>query len=174
MPLGDLARWRVLYALLRDVAVDETLTYETMADALGLDAAEDRNTLQVAMRRAARELEEKQGRAVDAEPNVGYRVVQVVEHLGLAKRQQKRSLNALRSGQSKVTNVDLSNIAPDVRKAFEVVAMAFALQVDFNRRTDVRQKRLEQSLAAMSRKSVLTDDEIRDVKERLVRLEGLS
>lgn len=170
-PTGETARWRLLYALLAETEVDGVVTYDAMANVLELDPVDDRHTMQVAMRRAAIELEKVDKHAVEAVTNVGYRVVEPEEHLRLAKGQQRRSSRALARGQSKVVNVDLSNVDPDVRQAFQVVASAFAMQMEFNRRTDIRQKKLEESLDAVRETSTRTEDEVAELKARLDRLE---
>lgn len=170
-PSGDVARWRVLYALLADLTIGDVLTYETMAESLELDPVQDRHTIQVAMRRAGKELEHADKRAVEAVQNTGYRIVEPEEHLRLARGQQRRSTRALARGHSKVVNVDLSNVDPEVRNAFQVVASAFAMQMEFNRRTDIRQKRLEDALETVREKSTRTDEEVAQLRARLERLE---
>lgn len=171
-PAGETARWRILYELLSGCDVDQVVTYEQMAEALELDATADRHMMQVAMRRAAIELEKVDRHAVEAVINVGYRVVEPEEHLRLAKGQQRKSSKALARGHSKVVNVDLSDVDPEVRKAFQVVASAFAMQMEFNRRTDVRQKKLEDALDSVREKSVRTDEEVAELRARLERLES--
>lgn len=173
-PSGETARWRIIYNLLAGVEVGEVLDYVTMADALELNHTKDRHVIQVAMRRAAAQLERVEKHAVEAVNNVGYRVVQAEEHLRLAKKYQAKSSKALALGQSKVINVDLSNVDPEVRQAFAVVASAFAMQVDFNRRTDIRQQKLEQSLESMRIQSTRTEEEVSELRARLDRLERRS
>jgi hypothetical protein len=170
-PLGDKARWRIIYDLLARCSVGATVKYDDIATALGLDPDVDRHTIQLAMRRASREYEARDRRALEAVPNVGYRVVEAEEHLRLARGQQKRSTRALARGHSKVVNVDLTGVQPDVRRAFEAVAMAFTMQLDFNRRTDVRQARLEKSLDQISERHDHSEEEIAELKKRLARLE---
>lgn len=170
-PLADQARWRTVYEMLCKTATDSVLTYEAMGDALGLDPEVDRHQIQMAMRRAAQEHEENDKRAVDAEPNQGYRVVRAPEHMQLARRQQRRSARALRSGHSKVVNVDLAGMDTDTRQAFEVVARAFAAQMDFNRRIDVRQRRLEDALSSMDQRHERSEEEIAELRRRLEALE---
>jgi hypothetical protein len=171
-PSGDRARWCVVYDLLVRAAIDETVTYEDLGSALDLDPAGDRHAIQMAVRRAAREHEVKDNRALDAVPNVGYRIVRVPEHLDLARRHQRKAGKSLERGRSKVDHVDLSGVDGDTRRAFEVVAQAFALQADFNRRLDVRQKRLEQQVAAAQSAQEHTSDELTDLRARLERLEA--
>jgi alkylated DNA nucleotide flippase Atl1 len=170
-PVGDKARWRVVYELLRKAPVGGIVTYEQLGEALGLDPADERQVIQMAVRRAAKEHEEADKRALDVVPNTGYVIVPAQEHLRLARKHQKRSSRSLARGHSKVTNVDLSGLDPDARHAFEVVARAFAMQMDFNKRFDVRQSKLEEAVDAMSQHASRTDDEIRELKERLAKLE---
>jgi hypothetical protein len=175
-PIGEQARWRVIYEALKDVPVGETITYERLGTVLDLDPKDDRSVIQQAMHRAAYELETQDKHAVDSVRGIGYRVVEPVEHMGLAVRQQKRSRRALERGQSKVVNVDLTGMEPEIRKAFEVLATGFALQADFNRRIENRQARLDRALREISdtqdtdRKH--SDEEITELRERLARLEA--
>lgn len=171
-PAGETARWRILYELLSQSEVDSVVTYEQMAEALEVDPLSDRHAMQVAMRRASIELEKVNKHATEAVTNVGYRIVEPEEHLRLAKGQQRRSSKALARGQSKVVNVDLTGVDPEVRKAFQVVASAFAMQMEFNRRTDIRQKKLEDALDSVREQSTRTDEEVAELRARLDRLES--
>jgi hypothetical protein len=174
-PKGERARWQVLYDLLRDLPVGDTLTYKRMGVALALDPELDRHTMQLAMRRAARELEKVDKRAVDSITNVGYRIVEPEQHAGLAKRHQRKSHRSLERGQSKVVNVDFNGMEPDTRRAIELMASAFASQLEFNRRMDVRQANLERAVEAVSsqadERAGRTEAELAELRERLRRLE---
>lgn len=171
-PIGERARWRVLYDLLLTCSVGDALTYKQMAEVLDLDADADRHAIQMAMRRAAREYEVEDSRALESVPNQGYRIVQPTEHLRLAHNQQRKSHKALARGHSKVVHVDLSGLDPEIRKGFEVVARAFAMQMDFNRRMDVRQRRLETVVSSISERHDRSEDEIAALRERLERMES--
>jgi hypothetical protein len=170
-PIGDQARWRTVYALLTPLNVDDVLTYEQIGEALELDPSGDRHTIQMAMRRAAREYETEANRALDVVPNVGYRVVAAPEHLVLAKRQQRRAGKALARGHSKVVHVDLSSVEPEVRTAFQVVAQAFAMQMDMNRRLTGRQDKLEEAVTEIAGRSERSAAEVAELRARLERLE---
>lgn len=172
-PLGDQARWRIIYDLLRKTGVDQVVTYQQLADALSLDP-EQRHLIQMAVRRAAREHEEVDKRALIVIPNVGYRVVRAPEHIGLARTQQRRASRSLARGWSKAVNVDLSGVDEATRHALEVVAQAFALQMDFNRRFDVRQQRLEEAVSTATQRMARSEEEIAELRERLHRLEEQS
>lgn len=174
-PIGAQARWKTVYELLQQTPVDGLLTYERIAEALDLDPENDRSLIHQTVSRAAREFEEIDKHAIDSVRGKGYRVVAPKEHMRLALRQQKRSRRSLERGHSKVVNVDLAGMEPEIRKAFEILASGFALQADFNRRIESRQARLDRALREISdtqdtdRKR--TEEEVAELRERLARLE---
>ena len=170
-PLGERARWRVVYDLFAGAATGEVVTYKQLGTALGLDPEADRHSIQMAVRRAAREHEEADNRAVDVIPNAGYMIVRAHEHLRLARQHQKRASKALARGESKVVHVDLAGLDPATRQAFEVVAIAFRAQIDVIRRLDIRHARLEDAVSAMTQRTERTEQELGAIKERLARLE---
>lgn len=170
-PQGETARWRILYAMLRGCASGDILTYPDMGAALNLHPDDDRHAIQMAMRRAAKEFEREDKHAVDAVPNEGYRVVHDTERLGLARRYQRKAAGALETGHSKVTNVDFNGMDPNVRRGLEIVAQAFALQMDFNRRFDVKHQRLEEAVQSVQEQNRRTDEEVSELRARLERLE---
>ncbi|MCX4596104.1 hypothetical protein OG819_42585 [Streptomyces sp. NBC_01549] len=169
--VGDLARWRTIYDALKPLNVDDVLTYEQAAEVLELNAVTDRSTIQAAVRRAARTFETVDKHALVAVPNVGYRVVRADEHVVLARGQQRRSSRALTRGHSKVVNIDLNGLSPEVRALTEATARALSLQMDFNRRFDVRQQRLESVVSEVSERTERSEAEIAELKARLARLE---
>lgn len=171
--LGQEARWRAIYALLKPMSVGDILTYERMGEALELDAENDRNKIRIALHRAAREYEQVDKHAIEVVPNTGYRVVEPAEHLKLAQRRQKRSTRQLKRGHDHVVHVDFNGMDPEVRKGFEVTAHALSMVMDFNRRFDVRQKRLETVVSGEQVRTDRNEAEIAALKERLARLEHI-
>lgn len=171
-PVGDRARWRMIYDELKGLKVGDVISYADLGAACDLDPKTDRQRIQMTMRRAAKEFEEVNKHALEVVPNVGYRVVEITEHLRLARGQQKRAGRALVRGHSKVVNVDFNAIDSETRKAFEVVARAFSMQMEFNRRFDSRQRRLEDVIESVSTRADRTEAEIEALRERLARLEG--
>lgn len=172
VPIGDRARWLMIYDALRGLHVGELISYRQLGDACGLDGTADRQRIQMTLRRAAQEFEEVDKHALEVVRNEGYRVVLAPEHLRLAQSQQKRAGKALARGHSKVVNVDYNDVDPETRRAFEVVARAFAMQMEFNRRLDTRQRRLETVVEAVSSRTERTETELEDLRDRLARLEG--
>jgi hypothetical protein len=171
-PLGDQARWRILYRLLVGVPTGDILTYKAMAHALDLDPVRDRAAMIMPFRRAAREHEEKDKRAIEVVRGEGYRVVDVDGHLRLAHRHGRRAGAQLQAAYSKVTNVDLSDVEPEVRHAFEVVARGFSDQMEINRRLSARQDRTERAVDMVTQRSDRTDEEIAALQARLTLLEN--
>jgi len=174
-PTGDRARWRILYDMLAERDSGDTLTYDEMVTALGLHA-DDRNTAQLAMRRAAVEYELSHKRAVKAVPNVGYRIVDAGEHLGLARTHQGKASRSVKRGLSKVTNVDLNRIDdPEVRKALELAAAVLSHQDEMMRRMSIRQAHMERALNTVSERTEenekRTTAQIEELQERLRALE---
>lgn len=171
-PVGERARWLEVYDLLVATETNGVVTYEAMGTALGLDPESDRLLIQGAMRRAAKEHEVVDKRAVTAVPNLGYRVVEPQEHLGLARRQQIRSTRALKRGHSKAVNVDMSKIEPETRKALDMVASVIAMQMDFNRRAESKLAAHDRAIASLVEATERTEQEREEFRSRLERLEA--
>lgn len=170
-PVGEVARWRTLYELLRPLAPDDQITYEEMAEALDLDLAKDKTVIQLAMRRAAKELEEVDNRAVDSVRNVGYRVVRAPEHLTLAERHQRKARGALVRSHSKVEHVDFNELDQTARKAFEVVGRALTWQLQQMSYLDLRQRDLQAAVESVQGNVNRTQSDVAQHDERLRELE---
>lgn len=171
-PSGDRARWQIVYDELTGQDIGAVVTYETLGTLLQLDPDADRHAIQMAVRRAAKEYLQADKRALDVTPNKGYRIVEAAEHLRLAKGHQRRAGRQLVAGYSKTVNVDLSGLEPETRHAFEIVARAFSMQMDFNRRFDVRQQRLEAAINQVTESATRSEQEIAELRARLERLES--
>lgn len=172
-PLGIKARWELLYEMLKDKKPGDVVTFAEMSDALNLDEVLDRQKILGAFPRAAKELLEKDLRALESVRGVGYRVAQPQEHLGLAVKHRRRASRALVKGHAKVTHVDMSQLDPNTRAAFEAVGRGFELQMQFNRRTTQRMTEVEQLMQQFSQDKDRSDAEIADLQRRLDRLEKL-
>lgn len=176
-PLGDQARWKTVYAILQKTETGKVITWEKLGEALALDPVKDRGKIVIAVRRAAKEHEEKDKRAVDTVRGEGYMPVDATGSLTVARKQQVKSGKALVRGHSAAVNVNLNGVAPEVRKALEVMAAGLDAQLEFNRRIAGKQVRMAQDLEAI-RESQQEDrertaDETEALKTRLARLERL-
>lgn len=171
-PAGERARWKILYDLLRAKDVGDTITYRELADAVDLDPDRNRTTIQFALRRAAQEYLVIDKRAVDNLPNEGYRVTEAEEHLRLARTHQRRATRSVRRGQQLLEHVDWDAITdPAARHALQLAGALIARQADVMRRLDIRQRHLEETMAAVTEKSERTDGELDDLRARMARLE---
>ena len=171
-PKGSKSRRRIIFDVLHLHEEGDLVTYQELADALELDSDEDRVKIQAAVRAAARDLLQEDMLALEPVTNEGYRIVTAEEHLRLARRFQRSSSRALVRGHAVVSWVDYNQLSPDVRALAEVTAQAFAMQIDFNRRIDVRQSRLEQAMMAVAIKTNDTAENVTELRERLARLEA--
>src|ERR1041384_6912692 len=136
-----------------------------MAGALGLDPKRNRQEMQMAARRAALELERVDRRAVDAVRNVGYRIVQHREVLGLTRRRNRKAGTQLVRGSITAKAVDLNEVDDEMRKGLETLARGLAAQAEINRAVGSRLRRHEQVLDGMG-------ERIETLEERLRRMEA--
>jgi hypothetical protein len=176
-PLGAQARWRTIYEILLKTPTGKVITWERLGEALALDPVKDRAAIVGAVRRAAKEHEVKDKRAVDTVRGEGYMPVDATGSLVVARKQQVKSGKALVRGHSAAVNVDLNGAAPEVRKALEVLAAGLDAQLEFNRRVAGKQVRMEHDLRAIrdsqQEDRERTDAESAELKARLERLEEM-
>lgn len=151
-PVGPVARWKVIYDLLRPLKVGEILTYEAAGAALGLDPEADRHVIQMSARRALRELLNVDHRGSKAVTNVGYRVAMPAEHVGLAEERNKRAGRQLVTGRNISTKVDLNGVDSQTRVALEMLANGFARQMEINRRMLDKQQEHDDAIARLTQR----------------------
>ena len=171
-PIGEQARWRTVYALLRRQPVNSIITYQQVGDELGLDWQKERDKLRAPIRRAGQELETEDNQTIEVVPNLGYRVVHATEKLRIARGHQRRASRSLTRAHSAVVHVDMNELDPASRAAFEAVGTILAGQMDYLSRFARRQERHEKDLAAMSKKVDRSAAEMAQMRERLARLEA--
>jgi hypothetical protein len=116
--IGERARWRVAYDLFVAASVGDIITYEALAEAMGLDPVKGRHAAQMAVRGAIPRLEEDFSRTVDVVPNKGYVIVIADEHLRLAKQHMNKAGRSVVRARSKVDHTDLNQISPEGRVMF--------------------------------------------------------
>jgi hypothetical protein len=171
-PIGNRARWRIVFDVLAEREVDDVVRYEDLAGPLSVNPVDDLKKIQDAARRAGRELEEVHKRAIEAVPDIGYRIVRPAEHLRLARHHQKTSTRALVRARSKAVNVDFEALDDEQRHRLEVAGRAILWLIDRSIQLDIRQNRVERALAAMDAKHDRTDAEVRELRERLAKMES--
>jgi hypothetical protein len=152
MPVGPVARWKIVYQLVQPLAVGEVVTYESIGAALDLHPDRDRHTIQMATRRALKELLDVDHRAAQPITNVGYRVAMPAEHLGIAETKNKRAGRQLKAGHDVSTKVDLNGVDPNVRQAIQLIAQGFARQMEINRRVAAKQEEHDTAIDLLMRR----------------------
>jgi hypothetical protein len=157
--------------MLRSTPVGHVVSYDRMGDALGMHPLEQRHALQMAALRAGRAMLVTDNRTIEAVPRVGYRVVEAAEHIRLGRRRQQASTKQLERGRDVVGHVDMSALTPELRGVVDAMRQAFAAQLDFNARIDVRQRKLEDALTRIEQTTQRDRADIADVLDRLRKLE---
>ena len=170
-PVGNRARWRVIYDALANLEPGDVLTYGRAAELLDLHEDRDRHAIQEAVRRAGTENERVNKRVIEPVRNIGYRVIRAAEHAGIAKRFQRKSVVAIRAGASKVVNVRLDELDQPQRNAVAAMAALFARQEAAIAAIDVRQKNVEDVVAVTTRKVDRNEAEVAELRARLEALE---
>lgn len=148
-PQGSTARWRLIYDLLRGREPGDTITYEEMGEVLSLHPVTQRQTIQMAMRRAAYEFLHKDLKALETVTNVGYRVAAVAHRPGLVRGFNRRAGNALERAHATATKIDLSGVDMQTRRVLEGMALLAARQQEINRMMHLRQERMERAVQAL-------------------------
>lgn len=168
-PVGEKSRKDYALEVLREHNVGDVVTYEVLEGRVG---SEDRPVIQAAVRDAAKDFLRFDQHAVEAVPNIGYRIVEPDGHVRLAEKQRKRSVRSLRRGSSLVSSVDFNGMTPDARKLAEGMALGFAHLLEANARMDARVRSVERATDAVAEKQDRTDVEVAELRARLARLEG--
>jgi len=170
-PIGDQARWKIVYELFSHAAIGAVVTYAAIGEALDLDPADERHIIQMSVRRAAKELLTADCRAIEVVRNEGYAIVEPSRQLALATGHQKRARRSIRRGHDQVTYVDVSALDESTRQMFEIMAYKFGQQDEAIRRLDVRHKRMERQVETAISASQRTAEELEGLKTRLAALE---
>jgi hypothetical protein len=132
-PKGEVAQWRIIYRLFQDTPVGETITYQTLAAAIDVDATEDRHRVQAAARKAGRHLLEVDDRAIEVVPDVGYRAVGAQRQIGMAGNQVERATNSLDRGKELTTHIRMDELSETERQVVQAMALGFAQVAEWAR-----------------------------------------
>lgn len=165
---GVEARWKKVYRVLQRTPVGDTITYEVLE---GMFPGLDRASLQTVIRRAAKELLEENKRGLRNVRGKGYRVVDPTEHVQIARWHQARSVKSLERGQAAVAHVDMNGMSPEARALSEATLRGLTNQLEYIKRVDVRQQRLEKVLASTVDQTKANTDQLGELAARLAALE---
>ena len=137
-PKGDTAQWRTVYNLFAKTPVNDTVTYDTLGDALNFHPRSDRQRIQAAARKAAAHLLEADSRAVENVPETGYRIVTASQQIPLAGKQIEKGANALDRGHELTNHVRLDELTSDERQIVHSMTIGFAQVAQWARQINQR------------------------------------
>lgn len=171
-PKGAVARWRVIYDLLLQAGVGDIISYADLGAQLGLDPGDDRHTIQMAVRRAAKEFLEQERRALEVETNVGYRVTEAQERSRLVRKQSVKVKRALTRTHDLAIHVDLTGLDMESRRLLEASAAVAYGQLQVTRALLHKQSRFNKALDSVSTQQETTAAELASMRERMAELEA--
>lgn len=166
--VGPQSRRELALEILRTKNPGDIATYDELASAIDV---ETRGLVQSAVGAAAKTLLKQDNRALEAVPNVGYRIVQAGEHALLAQRQQRRSSRALKRSRDVIQHVDYNELSAEGRALANAMGTLLAAQISFQERTSINQRRLDSAIESLSAKQDRSQDDIAELRARLERLE---
>lgn len=178
-PIGEKSRRALVVELISPLDPDTIVTYEEIAEFLGLTWPKDKDLIQSSVATARNELANDHHQALAAVRTVGYRVIRPEEHVEEAGRLQRKAGKTIALAKTTVDTVNLSALDPDQRKLAMAAAAVLGYQADQIRRMDLRQKGLEKVLGSVTEKvdevAAATDDHkdrLAQLERRLAELEG--
>jgi DNA-binding winged helix-turn-helix (wHTH) protein len=144
-PKGQIAEWRKVYDVLRELQIGDVLRYDALDEILGrsfISEGAKRNPLE----RARRELEDVDRRTLAAVPRVGYRVVEPREHMSLASGHQRRSRRQLTRAQQKLESTEIAALTDLERRRHDAMMGQVSHLLSEQRRVARRLARIEEAL----------------------------
>lgn len=172
-PLGEQAEWKIVYAKLRTLGVDQVISYETLTDLLGRRFEDDRNPIY----RATRELEETDHKTVENVRGRGYRVIHPSEHEKLAKGHVRKSHRQLKKAGGKVASADRSALTPEERRRLDAleanIKATHGAVLALNRKVSDHDEALEKIRADAKKDRRSTREDVAEVSEKVDRLAAL-
>lgn len=148
-PKGDVARWVSVYEYLRDLEPGTVITYSQLSELAGVNVMYDRKPV----RRAEKELLEKNQRALTNVREVGYRVMYAFEHKGQARIQTRKANRRIRQAIDLLTKADRNHLTPQQTRGYDAQAEALQAVRDMTRRLSRRQDNIEKGLAEARRET---------------------
>lgn len=132
--------------VIKDAAPETVIAYRTLADALGLHPARDKEKLQKAVRAANKILLKLYRRGVRNVPLTGYRVLPAREHMIVADAHQTKADRAMARALNFYEGANLAEMTEIERKLHQQGQMLAQAIISSHRHLDRRLKRVEELL----------------------------
>ena len=127
----------IVYDHLKELQIDDIVTYETLDDLLRRDFKTSRSPMYV----ATAMMEHSRKRTLEAVRNVGYRIVHANEHERLGIEHHRKARKQLVRAMKRVDSADLALLTPVERQTLVAVAVHISrheqMLRSLNRRTSV-------------------------------------
>jgi uncharacterized coiled-coil protein SlyX len=167
---GDRPQWQAIYERLETMSIGDLITDAEIDALLPESTAVSHSS---AFWKAVAVMEADRLRTFSRVRQIGYRMVQAVDHAGLARKHHKRAGRQLRSALRKASSSDRSLLSHEDRRRMDDLEMNLARQADFNvrmskrlnrevreRKADVAQvsERVDQLSALLAKHGIDADD----------------
>lgn len=153
-PIGDKARWRLIYDEISRLAIGDLITHDD------LERAADTPHWRQAYYRAVRELEQADHRTLDVERGIGYRVIPAAEHERVMFRHQKRSRRQLTTAKRKIASADKTQLDAETARRFDDYELRMSQAEQMIRRLHKRVAAVEASSAQSEQRHAAQGDKI--------------
>lgn len=164
-PKGDQPQWQTIYEHIADMDIGDTITDVELRKLLP-----DSRSIGSAWARAVKQMEDDHRRTFARVRLTGYRMVEAVEHEGLARGQHKRAKRRLGAAHRKLSSADRARLTPDQRKRIDALQDHVSAQQEMIRRLDARVERTERGLRDVRREH---RSEAADLSQRIDNLTAL-
>lgn len=129
--IGERARWRDVYDRLASMEIGDLLTYEELTEITGTPLDQARSDFD----RAKKELETNNSRTMANVRKTGYRMVEAVEHIDLARHHQKKARRQIVRAKRRAHSADRARLGHEDRARVDTMENNLALQETILRRT---------------------------------------
>lgn len=151
-PAGERARWEIVYDAMTKLELGASIGYDELGTLLSLDPqdARDKQKIAAASRKAVDQLRQRAHKVAVMVRGQGFMIAEPEQVLMIANRHQKRAVTEIENGHHKVETIDLDSLDVTTRRLVEATVMGFARQEHMMRQFDVRQQRLEETMAEVA------------------------
>jgi hypothetical protein len=164
--LDGIAEWRIVYEMAQRLSPGETITYDTLAEALDIDSS-NRSPIYKAVGRANKELRRHDYRSLEPVATVGYRVLLATEHVLQSRRYVKQGRRRISTGLEVVEATDLSRLSGIERQQTVALSMVLQGMCQAISHLDQRQRRTE---VALSKVVQDTDQRLSEQEQQMSRM----
>ena len=156
-PIGDQPQWQVIYERLSTMEIGDVIKDTELAELLPL-AAE--GSYRSAFHRAVRQVEDDKRRTFARVRSVGYRMVEAIEHISLAKGQHRKAKRSLGRAQRKLHSADRTLLSREDRQRVDALEEHVVRQQEMIRRLSAAQEKTEARVSVTEKETAAVNDRI--------------